>query len=376
MPAGRCGRTFRCAWHDLWQSVARTAIGADAAGRPSGTREDSTVARQRKRSSRKFLTATNVLAALALSGSVACAAVALGWLTFDDFPWSIAVSFHRWFALALAVAAAAIVLVAIAPHPIHRSNSFVAGVVSIACVGVAVGGWITSGGPIDATTVGEREANSLRVAAWNVQNHASPTDVAWLVGATHADIIVLSEQYFDARPPLHNMHLAGYQMLNDPGVAVTVLVSTGLGAYHVADVDRSGATSGVVVEPIDPESGSPRIVGVHITRQSPIGGGALWKRGLEWVAGQCSGTSTIAAGDFNSTVENLPDRGLGNCQLPTSRVTDTSATWPSSWPVYFGIRIDHAMATDDLEAVGSFTLDSRPEWSDHRPVVVDFAALS
>jgi len=326
---------------------------------------------ERRLSVRTFATVTNVLALLVLIGSVMCATVALGWWAIDHFPFSVAASFHRWISLALAVLAAVILVVAIATA--RRSNAVVAGVVTIASLSVTLLSAVATTAPVSVEAMVDKESSSVRVAAWNVESRGTWEQLSWLIGATEADVIVLSEQYLDVRSPINNARLAGYQLLSDPNVAVTVLISEKLGEYRVAGADLSGATSGVVVEPVDGHSGSPRIVGVHVTRQSLIGGATLWERGLDWVAEQCSGTGpTIAAGDFNSTVENLPGGRLGECRLSGSSSRGEAASWPSSWPPYFGIGIDRGMASGELHAANAFTLDARPDWSDHRPVVVDF----
>lgn len=208
--------------------------------------------------------------------------------------------------------------------------------------------------------------NAIRVLTWNVRQGDSDAQArAALLKETAPDIVVFTELYAGNLGPEDIP--AGYTALGERGIAVTVLVAAHLGAYRVVASDNSGATSGVVVAPVDPNATLPRIVGVHITRMTLTGDTSLRDFGLDWVAHECAGPSTVALGDFNASPVNMPRGQLGDC----AAVAAFAPSWPSSWAPLWGAPIDNVLATENWTALTTATLDIEGSETDHRPVIAD-----
>lgn len=206
--------------------------------------------------------------------------------------------------------------------------------------------------------------NAIRVLTWNVRQGDAHARAA-LLKETAPDIVVFTELYAGNLGPEDIP--AGYTALGERGIAVTVLVAAHLGAYRVVASDNSGATSGVVVAPVDPYAALPRIVGVHITRMTLTGDTSLRDFGLDWVAHECAGPSTVALGDFNASPVNMPHGQLGDC----AAVAAFAPSWPSSWAPLWGAPIDNVLAAHDWTALTTATLEVEGAETDHRPVMAD-----
>lgn len=158
----------------------------------------------------------------------------------------------------------------------------------------------------------------------------------------------------------------GFQVLGDPGVAVTALISERLGEYEIVSVDDSGATSGIVLAPTSSGSQSPRIVAVHLARMSVTGGTENWEYGLEWISDRC-GANTVAVGDFNAAPINMPHGRLGDCVA----AAPLAGSWPAVLPPVLGASIDNVLVGGKWQASHASTIAPEVSEADHRPVFVE-----
>ncbi|MDF1489532.1 endonuclease/exonuclease/phosphatase family protein [Tessaracoccus caeni] len=214
-------------------------------------------------------------------------------------------------------------------------------------------------------------ARELRSLAWNVHQEDVPAEtLVALMAETEPYVVMFAELYSggdEARFP-GGRYPTGYQLVDGHAIAVTLFVSERLGEYRLVAFDESAAYTGIVAEPVDPESESPKIVAVHTTRMTlhPDIGAGLWLRGLDWIAQHCAEPNTIALGDFNAGPANFTDGRLGECQLHS--LGTSAPTWPSTVPVPLGATIDHVLATPDWTPTYARTLDVPAPGTDHRPV--------
>ncbi|AGW41802.1 DNA glycosylase [Leifsonia xyli subsp. cynodontis DSM 46306] len=132
-------------------------------------------------------------------------------------------------------------------------------------------------------------------------------------------------------------------------------------------MDTSGVPpwAGFIARPEDRHL--PTIVVAHLQRATFFDG-ADWRRDLQWAEEACSTASTIAVGDFNATVENLPRQRLNACaDAATSVGADGAGTWPTLLPAFLGARIDHVFLGSGWDTK-SFQVLTGDSASDHRPI--------
>lgn len=207
--------------------------------------------------------------------------------------------------------------------------------------------------------------DALRVVTWNVLQGAADHEArAELIAQTDADIAVFAELY--ASRAEEDPVPEGYTVLGERGIAVTVLVSDRLGAYRIVAADESGATSGIVVAPVDADSASPTVVATHLVRPG-LFDAQLWVHGLDWVADHCRGRNALAVGDFNAAPVNMPGGRLGDCAAGAS----LAASWPTWLPVAAGASIDNVLAAPGWRIDEAVTLEAPGGESDHRPVFAE-----
>ncbi|MFT4030755.1 MAG: endonuclease/exonuclease/phosphatase family protein [Protaetiibacter sp.] len=287
--------------------------------------------------------------------------------------WGGVLAFPIAALLAALTLALGVVVVTVAVRPLRtKSNVVVTSTVAAAITATAAAALITLPPVVPLSALPDRsEYSELRALAWNVRQEGVPAEtLVSLLDSTDADIAVFAELYSgggaERFPGGHFPD--GYQMLDSEAIAVTAFISTALGEYKVVAADNTGAWTGFVAEPVDATSDSPRIIAVHVTRMSLIGGDGLWQHGLDWIAAQCATPNTIALGDFNASSANIPD-GLGMCKLATpGQNVGLAPTWPTSVPTPLGATIDQVLATSDWRTVFARTLDIDAPGTDHRPV--------
>lgn len=253
--------------------------------------------------------------------------------------------------IALPVAAALVVIVAIsAPIVLARG--------------------VVNGHPAPAAST------QIRILSWNINGDlVSPNAVAAEAANVRANVVVLPDVDASDETAIveafafRNMTMVPKAARND-GVEVLVLTDASLGRQDSAIPPADTATLGL--QPADPRQ--PAFVALHAD-QPTLRGNADWRSELGWVGEQCARGSTIVAGDFNATLDELGPAGLGRCQDAAASVHAASVgSWPTAVPTWLAMPIDHILVTPDW-TVDSFTVltDADHSGARHRPV---FAVLS
>ena len=81
-------------------------------------------------------------------------------------------------------------------------------------------------------------------------------------------------------------------------------------------------------------------------------------------------------GDVNATLDHSPLRsGIAGCtDVAADRGQGLVATWPSSWPRWFGVQIDHVFTTGGLLPKSLQVFDM--PGSDHRALLTQIVVPS
>jgi endonuclease/exonuclease/phosphatase (EEP) superfamily protein YafD len=123
--------------------------------------------------------------------------------------------------------------------------------------------------------------------------------------------------------------------------------------------------------------GAVRVVAVHVA--APIPGlmqGWISEFGMlqQWCAPGRG--SNIVIGDVNATLDHSPLRsGITGCtDAAADRGQGLVATWPSTWPRWFGVQIDHVFTAGGLRPKSLRVLDI--PGSDHRALLGDWHFFS
>jgi endonuclease/exonuclease/phosphatase (EEP) superfamily protein YafD len=291
----------------------------------------------------------------------------------------------------------ALTLFAMLGRSFRRFGSALALVVlAFALVNVAVLATRGVGDPSFSTkSATAKSASDVTVLSWNTFGDATGAQaIATLALDSGADVVSLPEttqatadavaQLMQAAGRPMAVHTIAFDQVAKAR-STSLLIATKLGDYRIDA--GAGSTSQLPTVAAKPADGSsPTIVAVHAVAPVP-GELAHWRADLGWLASACTGTNTIMAGDFNSTIDHFVGLGgassgptasgattrtLGNCT--DAAVTTKNAavgTWPTLLPALFGASIDHVMATPDWRVTGMRVVESLDKaGSDHRPIVV------
>lgn len=298
-----------------------------------------------------------------------------GWHGVRSAPWAVIVAARRIVLLALTGLGVGWLVWAVL-----RSRA--AEVLAATCaVALLAGGCVVSAAashPLSFKQIAGARTGQLRLLSWNTnQDRTSATAIAQIVRSVRPDIIVLPE-YFGAIATQISAVLPSEEYsraLSWDGAASSVWVSKALGTYRV---NTSGvpAWAGLQLQPAKPAKGRPTFVVAHL-QHAGLMSTALWNEHLDWVTRACSNSDVVAVGDFNSTEQNIPAKGLGSCRDVAVALGKTStATWPTSLPAGFGAQIDRVMAGSAWRPVRFDVIgDEDGAGSDHRPIVVDLAPV-
>jgi len=250
----------------------------------------------------------------------------------------------------------------------------------------------------DAATTAEVPGDggaSITVLSWNTLGDAPGAEaIAALAVDEGADVVTLPETTEDTGVLVAEaMRAAGRPMwvhtvafdLVSKARSTTLLISPDLGDYAVTSAPESGAPGNTAVLPsvvaVPVDGTGPTIVAVHavapIQRQMDN-----WRDDLDWLAGQCSGTDVIMAGDFNATLDHLGQgvsetgAALGRCRDAALQAgTAGVGTWPAWAPSLLGSPIDHVLATSNWKVDSVRVIESEDDsGSDHRPLVATLTA--
>ncbi|WP_426518445.1 endonuclease/exonuclease/phosphatase family protein [Diaminobutyricibacter sp. McL0618] len=216
----------------------------------------------------------------------------------------------------------------------------------------------------------------LRILSWNTNGDlVAPQTIAAEATSLRANVIVLpaidereKSAVVDAFASRHLAMVAS----SVPGDEVLVLTDASLGRRDTTGAGEPVGSQTLVLHPDD--KGQPALVALHAD-QPTLRGNAAWRDELAWVADECSRGDAIVAGDFNATLDELGDGGLGACRDAAAVVHAGSVgSWPTAVPTWLAMPLDHILVTPDWQ-VDSFTVltDADGSGARHRPV---FAVLS
>jgi len=205
----------------------------------------------------------------------------------------------------------------------------------------------------------------------------------------HADVPTLARIIHTARPDVVVLPEAGerYRQLLMPQVAPLGYRSWSTEPLDGEDVNgivvlAAPWLGAVTAEPLRLDTkfrwmqvsggalGAVRVVAVHAAAPVP---GLMrdWTSELGMLQRWCAPRrgSNVVIGDVNATLDHRPLRsGITGCtDAAADRGQGLMATWPSAWPRWFGVQIDHVFTAGGLRPVSLQVLDI--PGSDHRALL-------
>jgi len=285
--------------------------------------------------------------------------------------------------IAVCVAALVLVLLLITTAMSRTARRFTG---ALAVIVLAFGGLqlaVLSTRGVATDPLPAKASGDLTILSWNTLGDAPGSErIAELAKAQQADVIVLAETSQETAKAVKSQLDAAGMPMQFFGVSydeiskartTDILISTKLGQYRDASGSHTTDTLPTVhAVPLDGHG--PSFLATHVV--SPVPGEmAGWRQGLRWDANHCV-DDTIAAGDFNSTLDHWDGLGtdggdLGACH-DAAKATDAAAvgSWPTRLPTLLGAPIDHVLATAQWKVTGFQVIESQDgAGSDHRPVV-------
>jgi endonuclease/exonuclease/phosphatase (EEP) superfamily protein YafD len=283
--------------------------------------------------------------------------------------------------VAIALAAVVVLLLLAAVRPIRRLAVALAVplavfvVASLVILGVRGFGGGTS----------LRATSDITVLSWNTKGAApGAADIAKLALAQHADVIALPETTQQVGVSIAGiMKAAGRPMWVLSAThgnvyrshATTLLVSSALGSYKVADDVGDTSISSTVVAKAD-NGTSPTLIAVHAVSPKPQEM-RNWRSDLNYLSTICTGSNLIMAGDFNATLDHLRSLStrsgadFGGCTDAGGAAGAAAVgSWPSNLPTMLGAQIDHVMYGSGWKIGSMHVITSEDAaGSDHRPIV-------
>jgi endonuclease/exonuclease/phosphatase (EEP) superfamily protein YafD len=217
----------------------------------------------------------------------------------------------------------------------------------------------------------------LSVLSFNVYDgRANAAVLAKIIRDRRPDLVALPEAGDGFRLRLDRQLVAqGYRSWSSRGPgepdidSVTVLAASSAGAVHV----RVGTEATFpYLELGGGTLGRLRFVAFHAMAPVP-GATDQWRNDIGLLRRWCnSSVPAIVAGDLNATLYHsvLRDSLSGCSDAADRRGQGLVGTWPSTWPRWFAVPIDHVLATSGIDAIGVHVLDM--PGSDHRAI---FASL-
>jgi len=216
----------------------------------------------------------------------------------------------------------------------------------------------------------------LTVLSFNVfQGRADPAALAAEIRQSTPDLVVLPEagQSFARRlnPLLADLHyLSSVTTAADEpdGFGIVVLTSPRLG--KVSAIPLALGTEFPWMQLTGGGLGEVHVVAVHTAAPVP-GMVPAWERDLDMLGQWCAGghEARILVGDMNATMDHAPLRSAiaGCTDAAADRGQGLVATWPTRWPRWFGVQIDHVFTGGGLRAASVQVLDL--PGSDHRALL-------
>jgi endonuclease/exonuclease/phosphatase (EEP) superfamily protein YafD len=246
-----------------------------------------------------------------------------------------------------ATAAALAAALVMAPSRRWRPAAVVVGAVALAGVAEVVGRARRGGTPEPAGPDGVE----LAVLSANVlKGRADTGELATLIEREHPDIVVLPEAGHDFRDKLMPLVQGmGYRSWVSAPIgtyevnAVTVLVSDSLGDVQVRPVRRMRLAH---IEVTGGRLGARTFYGIHATAPMQRRLMGAWRRDLEIIGGWTAAEPTpLVVGDFNATFDHSAFRvAVGRTHSAADGTgRGLVGTYPSRFPRWFGIQIDHVL---------------------------------
>lgn len=216
----------------------------------------------------------------------------------------------------------------------------------------------------------------VAVLEWNTNGGlVAPAAVAVLAAREHADIVVLPDAGIGTKAADYRTAFASsgldMRLYSAPGrdAQLAVFVTAGLAAQYPAGQTGPDASKTLVLEPSSPAL--PTIVALHAPHPT-LGGIALWRSELNWVAQRCAAASVLVSGDFNASIDDFGAPSLGGCRdAAAQKGAASTGTWPTAVPSLLGMPIDHTLLTARAGSVASFAVLGSEDSSGarHRPTL-------
>jgi endonuclease/exonuclease/phosphatase (EEP) superfamily protein YafD len=218
------------------------------------------------------------------------------------------------------------------------------------------------------STTGAGGGRKLTVLTINLKHGQADTDrLLALVSEVRPDVLALPEADSGwvprVGPRVRALGYSGPPEAPEPTATTVLYLHNDLGRPQLTTLIESWFGA---VEARAPGLGPVRVIGAHPPPPRPVLIPA-WRAGLAPLRGWCDG-STIVLGDLNSTLDHSRLRRMGPGCVDAAERTGEGlvATWPSTWPRWAGVQIDHVLVPPSVR-VERVTVHDLPG-TDHRAV--------
>ena len=229
--------------------------------------------------------------------------------------------------------------------------------------------------PTAGAGVGARPPGALVVLVSNTLDAVPAADLAALVAARGAHVVVLPETSAatadavvralaeQGRPMTALVRAAG----DGATQSTALLVDASLGEYRVV-AEVPGLLGSFTAAPVDGGAGPP-VTAVHA--YSPLPGAmGTWREETVAAVAACGATpGAVVAGDLNATTDHPAFDRLAPCvDAAVEAGAAGVGTWPAHLPAWAGAPIDHVLVDGRAWSVAGVTVLPAPPGSDHRAV--------
>lgn len=216
----------------------------------------------------------------------------------------------------------------------------------------------------------------LSVLSFNVlDGEADVVALASAVSSYRPDLVVLPEAGADYRlrldRMLKNLHYRSWISVpkNEQGASgIVVLTAPRLGRVSTTELKLSTRFRGIQLTGAG--LGDITVAAVHTASPTPQWL-PDWAPELSVLQQWCTEGrgANIVVGDVNATLDHAPLRAAVPDCLDAASESGQGlvATWPTRWPRWFGVQIDHVFMSGGIRASGVWVLDL--PGSDHRAVL-------
>jgi endonuclease/exonuclease/phosphatase (EEP) superfamily protein YafD len=249
-----------------------------------------------------------------------------------------------------------------------------------AAVAVAIVGASALGAVLPRAVTGPipPPGRTLTLLSFNVFNgSADVTALAAAIRARQPDLVILPEagERYRRRltPNLADLHYQSWSTTPPDQVAVdgiVVLASARLGQVTATPLDLGAEFRWLRLT--GGELGDVTVVAVHTA--APVAGRMRsWANDLTLLHQWCADgpAPRVLVGDVNATLDHAPlrDATAGCIDAAAARGEGLVATWPTIWPRWFGVQIDHVFTSGEIHPASVQVLDL--PGSDHRAIFTE-----